>query len=1184
MSALAPPAHAVCPVCAGPLPPGALPGHCPRCLVRVSFDDEAAPLAENEEPWLVLGDHELRGEIARGGMGIVYRARQRRLGREVAVKVLRGGEFAGAEAQARFRTEAAAAARLQHPGIVALHDFGEENGVLWFSMDLVPGGSLADATRDHPLPAREAAECVRRVAEAVQHAHENGVLHRDLKPSNILLTADGQPRVTDFGIARRLATDTTSGAAEITRTGQVLGSPGYAAPEQALAGKADARTDVYGLGALLYHLVTGRPPFQGPTLDSILLQLRENDPLPPRRLTPTVPRDLETICLHALAKEPAHRYATARDFADDLARFLDGRPIHARPASALDHAGRWCRRRPALAALLAVIVLGTAAAFFLVEKARLREREAGRKIEAANTQLNASIAFTELRLADELFTAGDSAGALGALARVLRRDPAHPVAGPRLGSALWHGGFALPLLMPFFAGAKVWHLQTLADSATLLVCTSDGPALWDAEKGERRLAFENDRTHALNRHVLSPDGRVLAGWDVNEGGFLSLWDMQTGRLLFPPLRHASWLNSLVFSPDSARVLPIGNDPAPRWLDAHTGQPVGAAMPHPWGLYASAASADGRLAATSLNGDVYLWDAATQQPVRKFTAFAQPVKFLRFAVDGAWIFAASFDGPMRCFRTADGEPAGFEMRHAAEIESVALSTDTARVVTASSDGTARVWALPRGEPVTPPLRHGDYVNFAAFSPDGRSVATCSGDNSARVWDAQTGRPRTQPLRHSEQPLSAAFSPDGATLFTAGADRIVQRWDTRPRSRTPDILPHAGRIGTAEWSRDGRFVASNGADLRTIIRDARTLAPVLDFKHMTVPRLLSFSPDARLLLSAPWGGVRVLGLGEKIEQLGFVGNRESATRCLAFSADGSRFAIGQEDGTALIFDTATRQPVAPPLRHRGRVSVVRFSPDGRTLLTCEVSPDGAPPAGARLWDAATGAQIGQPMIVDDDAIDAAFSPDGTLIATAGNDNAICIWDARTTARRTGPLRHERSVRAVVFSPDSRLLASASWDGTARLWDARTGAPHGRPMPHGDRVLDVAFSPDGRRLATASRDQTARLWDAATGLPLSEPFRHGGAVRRVRFDPRGARLLTVSDEDAAHLWDIPEFSGAVPAWLLTLSDVLAMEAAPRTSANALALVTKYRTAVAQALATPPGSDFGKLARRLFDPADAR
>ena len=323
---------------------------------------------------------------------------------------------------------------MQHPGIVAIHDVGEDAGVLWFSMDLVPGENLAARVREHPLAARDAAECVRRVAEAVEHAHENGVLHRDLKPSNILLAADGQPRVS-VGIARH----TAPGTADITRTGQVLGSPGYAAPEQALRGEADARTDVYGLGALLYHLLTGRPPFQGPTLDSILLQLRDADPLPPRRLNPTVPRDLETIALHCLAKDAAARYATAREVADDLGHFLRGETIRARPAGALETAWHWCRRHPAVAALLAFIVLGTAAAFFVVEDARGRERAAAGKTETANSRLNAAVTFTELRLAEEHFAAGDSAAALGALVRVLRREPAHPVACPRLGSALWHG-------------------------------------------------------------------------------------------------------------------------------------------------------------------------------------------------------------------------------------------------------------------------------------------------------------------------------------------------------------------------------------------------------------------------------------------------------------------------------------------------------------------------------------------------------------------------------------------------------------------------------------------------------------------------------------------------------------------------------------------------------------------------
>jgi WD40 repeat protein/predicted Ser/Thr protein kinase len=336
------------------MPAGGPQGHCPRCLWRVSVaTEEDFPDNEIEEPRLVLGDHEVHEEIARGGMGVVYRARHRGLDREVAVKVLRGGEWAGEEAQARFRSEAMAVARLRHPGIVAIHDVGEQDGVPWFSMDYVPGENLADAVREHPLPARAAADCVRRVAEAVQHAHEHGVLHRDLKPSNILLTSSGQPCVTDFGIARRLAAD----AAELTRTGQALGSPGYAAPEQAFGGTADPRTDVYGLGAVLYHVLTGRPPFQGPTPDSILLQLRDSDPVAPRRLNPTVPRDLETICLHCLRKDPARRYATAAEVAADLARFLAGEPIHARPLGPIGRTLRWCRRRKKVAALLAFCAL-----------------------------------------------------------------------------------------------------------------------------------------------------------------------------------------------------------------------------------------------------------------------------------------------------------------------------------------------------------------------------------------------------------------------------------------------------------------------------------------------------------------------------------------------------------------------------------------------------------------------------------------------------------------------------------------------------------------------------------------------------------------------------------------------------------------------------------------------------------
>ena len=369
-----------CPRCHNPLPLGSPAGHCPRCLLKTALADLTEPPSDEvETPWTTFGGLELFEEIGRGGMGVVYRARQSGLDRTVAVKVLLRAKFASAEERERFHREAQAAARMKHPGIVGVLDVGEDEGLPWFSMELVAGKSLEQIVREHPMGAREAALCVQHVAQAIQHAHEHGVLHRDLKPSNILMDMDGSPRITDFGIARIIGTDTaTNQNTQLTRTGQSLGSPGYAAPEQALHGQADARTDVYGLGALLYHLLAGRPPFQGPTLDAILMQVRENDPISPRRLNPTVPCDLETICLKCLRKQPGSRYTTATDLADDLADFLQSRPIRARPLSMAGRLWRWARRHPGIAALLtllAIMVAGLVSAALAFGKHEQRQQQ-----------------------------------------------------------------------------------------------------------------------------------------------------------------------------------------------------------------------------------------------------------------------------------------------------------------------------------------------------------------------------------------------------------------------------------------------------------------------------------------------------------------------------------------------------------------------------------------------------------------------------------------------------------------------------------------------------------------------------------------------------------------------------------------------------------------------------------------
>jgi serine/threonine protein kinase/Tfp pilus assembly protein PilF len=333
-----------------------------------------------------FGDYELVNEIARGGMGVVYRARQISLNRIVAVKVLLFGQFASDAFVKRFRAEAEAAASLRHTNIVGIYEVGEHEGQHYFSMELVEGPSLAQVARDQPLPARQAAQYLKTIAEAVDYAHQRGVLHRDLKPSNVLIDPGGQPRITDFGLAKRLSnSEFGTRNSELTVTGQMLGSPNYMPPEQAdpKRGSASPASDVYSLGAILYQLLTGRPPFLAETLEQTLAQLLHRDPVAPRLLNPAIPRDLETICVRCLEKESARRYATAGQLADELGRFLRDEPILARPAGPPEKLWRWCRREPLVAGLAFGLAAALVGGLGITNLLLWREREAGRRASQA---------------------------------------------------------------------------------------------------------------------------------------------------------------------------------------------------------------------------------------------------------------------------------------------------------------------------------------------------------------------------------------------------------------------------------------------------------------------------------------------------------------------------------------------------------------------------------------------------------------------------------------------------------------------------------------------------------------------------------------------------------------------------------------------------------------------------------
>jgi len=358
MSQSDPPTAARCRRCGSILSTRGLAGICMRCLARDAIENEHAPSVESETVagfgvGRIIGDYELLEEIGHGGMGVVFKARQKRLDRLVAIKVLRAGWLARSGELARFRSEAKTVGGLHHPNIVGIHEVGENDGQPYFSMDFVQGRTLEEIARDHPLPPARVAQYVKQIAEAIHYAHEHGVLHRDLKPSNVLIDTEDQPRVTDFGLAKRLEDD-----ASLTMTGQVLGSPNFMPPEQASGrGEIGPASDVYSLGALLYYLLIGRAPFLSETITDTLRQVAEIEPASPRLLVPTVPKDLETICLKCLQKEPAQRFATAQELADDLWRFLRDEPIHARPAGSAEKLWRWCRRNRALAASAGIVVV-----------------------------------------------------------------------------------------------------------------------------------------------------------------------------------------------------------------------------------------------------------------------------------------------------------------------------------------------------------------------------------------------------------------------------------------------------------------------------------------------------------------------------------------------------------------------------------------------------------------------------------------------------------------------------------------------------------------------------------------------------------------------------------------------------------------------------------------------------------
>jgi WD40 repeat protein/serine/threonine protein kinase len=1021
-------------------------------------------------------------ELGKGGMGVVYKARQIGLGRLVALKMISGGPSADSEVLARFRQEAEAIARLHHPNIIQVHEIGVCPAGPYFVMELAYGGNLADLWGGRPQPPRAAATLLTILARAVHAAHQAGIVHRDLKPGNVLLQlphpptpspkqGEGEqdkrpgeatplaptraipapplpawerglggeggapiPKISDFGLARRV-----DDPRALTQDGQVMGTPGYMAPEQALgpAGNIGPAADIYAIGVLLYEALTGGPPHRGTSaLETVHLMLSE-EPVPPSRLRARVPPDLETICLHCLHREPARRYASAADLADDLERWLRGEPIKARPTPAWERAWKWARRRPSMAALTASTVFVTLLALILVTwQWRRAEAEQQRTEEQRGRAVRIAEAEAQARREAER------------LSRQLLLER---------GTSLCENGDP--------ATGLLWLARALAATPP------EDQAATDSLR--RLLAGWGQRLHPLRHHwrpggrmraaLFSPDGRTV--WAATDKQ-LFRWDVSSGEAVGPPAVRRDKVLALVSGPGGPIVV-AQEDHTIRLSDLATGKPLGQPLRHEAPVRCVVLSRDASVALTgSDDGKARLWDLRSGR-ARAIGQHEGAVRAVALSPDGARALTGGNDKTARLWDVVSGRLLATMREHTGSVLCVGFSPNGRTIVTGGNDRRALV--RNRNGTVQARLRHPHQVYLLAFTPDSAVLATGCHDDMVRLWTIADGEPLGPALRHHDDVNAITFSPDGRSLLTAGDDGTVRLREVgQPASEAS--WPHPQAVISLTVSRDGRYVLTGCADNQVRLWETGT------GKDRTIPG-------------------------------------KTAPMAVAFRPDGERFAVGFWDAKVRLYETATGKPIGKPLPHKAPVRAVALSPDGTKLLSGCDDKDKV----LRLWDLAS-AKVERTFVGHRRKImGVAISPDGKLGASASWDYEAQLWDL-TTGKAVGePLRHQDLVQAIVFSPDGKTVATCGDDYTTRLWDVPTGLPRGLPLRHAEKARAVAFSPDGRVLATGMRSRGAQLWDVHTGKALGPLLPHDREVYSLAFRPDG-RLLTGSWDRALRLWRVP------------------------------------------------------------------
>jgi WD40 repeat protein/predicted Ser/Thr protein kinase len=1069
-----------------------------------------------------FGAYELLEEVARGGMGIVYRARQKQINRLVAVKVIAAGPLASPDFVKRFRTEAEAAASLDHPHIVPIYEVGEFEEQPFFSMKFVEGGSLAHhiANLKSSVSNHDAATLLTKLARAVHYAHQRGILHRDIKPGNVLLDTQGEPHLTDFGLAKLVEKDST-----LTRTMAMLGTPSYMSPEQA-RGEAKQLTtavDLYGLGAILYELLTGRPPFAGGTTMETVRQVLEKEPIRPWAIKPGTDRDLETICLKCLEKDPAHRYGSAEVLAEDLGRWLRKEPIEARPTGQVERLGKWIRRNPGVAGLTTLLLFALAAGMTAVLFMNVRLTSANHQKEIANVQLAGKLRDFESQDVEDLVASGKRSDALALLSDILKRNPRDEVAAMRIFSMLNSGKFGLPKIMPLQHGAAVNSVAVSSEGFRVLTAADDGKArLWDLQTG--RLLAALPHPIKVSSAMFTADENIVL--TACQDGSFRLWNLDAARIIseFPPAPDSRVPPAL--SRDRRRAALFGPRGSVQVWDLAHGQPLGSPLKLAERITRTAFGRDPNiLAVAGLEGSVGVWTVEDSRLVTGLPKLSAEVTGLDFSPDGSML-ATTSGLLITLWDTQNWSKIREIKAHENQILMFAFTPDGRRFVSAPYNQPMKIWDSASGQMVGQPIQAEQPHCYFRISPDGKSLASRSQSGVVQIWDAMSGLAISEPFEHEGPVTDLAFTPDGRSLISSSQDGTVQVWEVQHGRRPASILDTENRYSSACFTPDGRRVVGTDGSSAYIF-DAFTGEKVGNsiFHGNPIYRMKP-SADGTKLLTATWdGSARVWDLQSGDPRTPPL---EHGQRLMgaAFSPDSRLVATASEDGTARLWDAETGEPKGPPLHHEAEVLHVTFRNDSRMLLTASV--DGT----ARLWCTGDGRPAWPDPIHHKGIIwMAEFDPTGRRVVTASADRSAMVWDADSRRALIPPLRHQRGVTGARFSQDGKWVLTWSEDGMARVWDSQSGNPISQPMRLRDKITVAAFSPDSQRVLTGSVDGAVRFWDAFTGYPLSERLEEGSPIDAVEFSPDGRRFLSLADKGALRVWDIITPPVPVPPWFCDL-----------------------------------------------------